>query len=213
MRILWGSITTVYISGMFGSYMAFSYSFPSHTVPHVRNNKHRLGNCSFCFISKMENSSIHQIPQLYKELRVTFSDCVPFFMSSRRSQCCRREYRKQNGINRDIGFQLPWLNLGRITSWIKRAKKSRLMTHSRELSWARGDEWSKSNTKEEGKMLFQWKLYFTQAGHITLIALFTLCGIARHVHDSINFPLFRTRQTLLELRNRWCWQLLTFFFT
>lgn len=202
--------------------MAFSYSFPSHTVPHIHNHAitwyplHATTNTDLGIFPSalLARWKIHQFIKSHSCTKSLEWLSVIVFLFSWAAE----EVSLQAGVSKAKWdklrrrFQLPWLNLGRITSWIKRAKKSRLMTHSRELSWAQGDEWSKSNTKEEGKMLFQWKLYFTQTGHIALIALFTLCGIARHVHDSINFSLFRTRQTLLALRYHRCWQLLTSFF-
>lgn len=79
-------------------------------------------------------------------------------ISSSRSQRCRWESGKPTRGKLRHRSELPWLNPSRITRWIKRAKKYRLMTHSLELSWARGDGWSKRDTKEEGKIRFHWKL-------------------------------------------------------
>lgn len=140
---------------------------------------------------------------------MTFSDCVHFHKRQKTSLLQMGEAKPKECKLRHR-FELPWLNLSRITSWIRRAKKYRLMTHSLELSWAEGDEWSKSNTKGEEKCVSNESTTLLRKA-ISLLLLcspFAQAKLPRHVHKSINFLLSWTKQTLLELKNHHRWQLL-----
>lgn len=145
-----------------------------HAILHMRQQTRKMEMVPFALLAEETTylAATNESNSCTTSLKWLF--LIAFIsISSSRSQCCRWESGKPTRGKLRHRSELPWLNPSRITRWIKRAKKYRLMTHSLELSWARGDGWSKRNTKEEEKYVSIES--FPQKGHIALLALFTRC--------------------------------------